>query len=374
MKKIKLLYYDFNMPDLIKGKDHSGGGATVEWYAWIKGFVANGHRVGVLTSKGAKNYVGKALDCDIVETYDLNEGIPKMRWIHKRYPALLSAVQEYKPDFLVQECAGYYTGIMAHIGKRVNIPFIYRVANDMDTDKRLEDRLPKFEQLIYAYGIKHAEAIICQNAYQYDQMKKQYPQKKLAIVHNPYYYDGEFPDIKLQNEKKYVAWIGIFQYQKNLPLLFEIVKSLPGIEFRIAGKLMNKRPLDENTGEALRLLEESKNVKFVGYLTRTEVIPFLSKAYALLNTSQYEGFSNTFLESFFAGTPIVTTSRVDPDNIIDNHGLGRAVKSDGELAAALALFINQNEADYNSIVRQCRKHVIEKYNPGFLARKFIENI
>lgn len=361
------------MPYLLKDMDYPVGGATVEWNAWIKGFLANGHKVGVLTFKGAKKYIGKPLDFDIVETYGLDEGIPKLRWIYKRYPALVSAVQEYKPDFLVQECAGYYSGIIAHIGKRLHIPFIYRVANDMDSDKRLEDRLPKFEQLIYAYGLKHAEAIICQNNYQYDQMKKKYPQKKLAIVHNPYYYDGEYPEIKLKNEKKYVAWIGIFQYQKNLPLLLEVVTSLPEIEFKVAGKSLNKRTMDDDTRKALRLLEESKNVKFVGYLTRTEVIPFLSKAYALLNTSHYEGFSNTFLESLFAGTPIVTTSKVDPDNIIDNHGLGRAVKNDGELSAALASLINRNEADYNSIVRQCRTYVTEKHNPELLARKFTDN-
>lgn len=354
--------------------DYPVGGATVEWNAWIKGFLADGHKVGVLAFKGAKDYIGKPIEFDIVETYGLDEGIPKLRWIYKRYPALLRAVREYKPDLLVQECAGYYTGIMAYIGKRLHIPYIYRVANDMDTDKRLEDRLPISEQLVYAYGLKHTEAIICQNDYQYDQLKKKYPQKKLSIVHNPFYYGGEFPEIKLRNKKKYVAWIGIFQYQKNLPLLLEIVRSLPEIEFKIAGKSLNERALDENAGKALKSLEESKNVKFVGYLKRTEVIPFLSEAYALLNTSHYEGFSNTFLESFFAGTPIVTTSKVDPDNIIDNHDLGRAVKSGDELAAALVSLINQNEDDYNSIVHRCRKHVLEKHDPELLARQFIKNL
>ena len=359
---------------LLKDSDYPVGGATVEWNAWIKGFQACGHTVGVLSCKGAKQYIGRPLEFDIVETYGMDEGIPKLRWLYKRYPALLKAVREYKPDILVQECAGYYTGIMAYIGKKLHIPYIYRVANDMDTDERLEDRLSKSEQLIYAYGLKHTRAIICQNNYQYDRMKKKYPQKKLAIVHNPFYYEGAFPEIRLRNQRNYVAWIGIFQYQKNLPLLFEIVRSLPGIEFKIAGRPLNKRTLDENTSKALRLLKESENVEFVGYLKRKDVIPFLSSAFALLNTSYYEGFSNTFLESFFAGTPIVTTSRVDPDNIIKEHGLGSIAEKDVELAPALASLINQNEGSYNSIVHKCRKHVTEKHNPELLAMKFIEHI
>ena len=39
------------------------------------------------------------------------------------------------------------------------------------------------------------------------------------------------------------------------------------------------------------------NIKFVGFIPRNEISSFLGDAYLLLNTSFYEGFSNTFLES-----------------------------------------------------------------------------
>ena len=45
------------MPFLIKDADYPVGGATVEWYSWIKGFEANNCEVGVLTWKGAEKYV-----------------------------------------------------------------------------------------------------------------------------------------------------------------------------------------------------------------------------------------------------------------------------------------------------------------------------
>jgi len=370
MKKLRLLYIDFDIPYLIKDIDYPIGGAAVEWYAWINGLIANNHEIGMLTFKGAKEYIGKSVDFDIVETYGLDEGIPKLRWLYKRYPAIFRAAKQYNPNYLIQECAGFITGLMAFIGKRLNIPFVYRVANDMDTDNRYKDRLSRFEQVLYQYGLKHANSIICQNKYQYENMIKKYPLKKIAIIHNPFYYNSELPEIKKSTEREYVAWLGLFQHQKNLPALFEVAKNLKDIEFRITGEPQNH--LDDVTKAALNLLKQCKNVKFMGYLKRKEIIPFLSQAYALLNTSHYEGFSNTFLESFLSGTPIVTTCKVDPDNIIANNNLGSVTKDYAEIPDLLVTLMKNR--DYDDIAQRCRKYVLEHHNPKILAQKFVESL
>ena len=61
---------------------------------------------------------------------------------------------------------------------------------------------------------------------------------------------------------------------------------------------------------------------FTGFLQRAEVLPFLANARFLLNTSHYEGFSNTFLESLSVGTPVLSGVNVNPDSIISNNNLG----------------------------------------------------
>jgi hypothetical protein len=70
-----------------------------------------------------------------------------------------------------------------------------------------------------------------------------------------------------------VAWLGVFQPQKNLPALAAIARALPDVEFRIGGK--NEVAMkDPATLEALRALEAMPNVRFMGYLRRTEVPAF----------------------------------------------------------------------------------------------------
>jgi len=370
VRRLKLLYLDFFMPYLLRDANYPVGGATVEWYAWLKGFIANNQKVGVLTFKGAKEYINKQLEFDIVETYGMDEGIPKLRLIYRRYPALLNAVREYNPDYLIQECADINTGLMACIGRRLKIPFVYRVANDMDTDERYKARLSKWRQIVYQFGLKHADTIICQNNYQYESLKKRYDNKRISVIHNPFHYEGDLTAIRALNERRYVAWLGIFQHQKNLPVLLEIVRCLRNVEFRIAGKEVNSTDLE--TKKALNSLAECNNVKFVGYLKRTEIFSFLSNAYALLNTSHYEGFSNTFLESFLSGTPVVTTEGVDPDNIIRKNNLGKISKNYYTLPDLITSLINGN--DYEHITRRCRQYVLKEHNPELLARKFIESI
>lgn len=357
------------MPFLLKDADYPVGGATIEWYAWIKGLEANNCEVGVLTWKGAEKYVGNNESINLVEAYDPAVGIRKFRWLYYRYPILYKTIKSYNPDFIIQECAGFNTGIMAYIGKKLNIPFIYRIANDIDTDGRLTRKLNYRQRLFFTYGLKHSSAIFCQNTYQFDNIKSKFPYVKRFIIHNPFYHRRNLPKIKKHSERSYIAWIGIFQYQKNLPVLYEIVKRMPEVEFRIAGKSENSE-LDKDTVIALEGLKQHENVKFVGYLKRTDVLPFLSRAYALLNTSHYEGFSNTYLESLATGTPIVTTTKADPDNIIRHNKLGIVADNFHELDYALNKVINNKQ--YDMLSKRYHRYLLEYHETISLSRKFIK--
>lgn len=172
--------------------------------------------------------------------------------------------------------------------------------------------------IFYKFGLKLSQGIICQNEYQYKQFKKKFPQKRITLIKNPFVMKEKI-GINPKAKRKYIAWVGVFQHQKNLSALYRIANQNLDLEFHVAGK--NSSSIDGNTKNALDKLRALPNVKFVGYLSRTDILGFLSKAYALLNTSHFEGFSNTFLESFAVGTPIISLN-VNPDNIITKYDLG----------------------------------------------------
>ena len=364
---MKILYFDFSIPYLIKDADYPVGGAAVEWLNWIKGFQENNDKVGVLTWKGANKLLGdKANQFDMVETFGQDEGIRYVRTFNLRLPRFKEAIKNYQPDVVIQGCAALNTGLLSIAASGTNVPFVYRAANDMDADDRYKNRMSRYEAFFYQLGLKKATAIVCQNEYQFENFKKKFPNKPMIILHNPYE-ALETVAPKLIDERKYIAWLGVFQPQKNMTALVEIVKALPSHQFRIGGKA-SSTSMDDATRLALKALEEAPNVTFEGYVKRTQIASFLSSAYLLLNTSHYEGFSNTFLEAFAVGTPIVCPRKVDPDHIIENNRLGMVAEDYDELPACIKRVIDNQ--DYSEMADRCLEYVVRKHNPKTLAAQF----
>jgi glycosyltransferase involved in cell wall biosynthesis len=370
---MKILFIDFVLPYLLKDAPYPVGGWSVQLHAWLKGLAASGNRPGILTWKGANAFVNKRVDFDLVETYDPALGLKKLRLFYYRLPELYKRAREFKPDVMIQACAGMDTGIMYGIAKTMGVPFIYRVANDADADSRHKAHLRFYEQLSFAYGLKNSHMILCQNQYQLTKMKFRFPEKPVHLISNPYSGNILSPSLVPRlNSRAYIAWLGLFRKEKNLPLLYCIAHKLPRLKFKIAGSPVGNR-LDNETKRALQKLSMCKNVEFVGYISRAHVPSFLSKAKVLLNTSLYEGFSNTFLEAFAVGTPVAALSRVDPNAVIETNQLGPVSQNPCRLSSLIQKFVSDKEGYCETSIR-CRDYVANNHDPRHLALRLVDLI
>jgi glycosyltransferase involved in cell wall biosynthesis len=368
---MKLLLLSFLIPHILKDSESTiVGGAAVQWKSWINGFIRNGHHFGILTFSGAQDFIGKKLEFDLVESYNPEYGISRLRVIYYQIPKLIFTIKKYKPDYLIQGAATSQTGILMIIAKLLKIPFVHRIANDPDVDERIYKMVHKREIFWYKLGVKYADFIFAQNSYQYNKLKEKYPQKKIFVLHNPFELGTEATEIKTRTERHYIAWVANFRYMKNMPELLKIVKKLPNVEFKIAGK--KHRDADAETVKALEALEKLNNVEFVGYLKRTEIKPFFLKAVALLNTSHFEGFSNTFLEAWSCGVPVVSTKNVNPDEIITKNNLGRVAEDYRDLENCINSVLDLTEQEYNDLSFHCHNYVKEYHDPRVLAQKFVQ--
>lgn len=363
---LKLLFIDYNIPYLLNHSDVFIGGASVRLLAFVNGLIYHGSSVGVLTWKGSKEFIGSNPGFEMIETYHKEYGLKYLRWIYYRIPGLLFSIKNYKPDFLIQRCAGFDTGIIAIISKILRIPFVYMVANDIDVDDRINSSLSFRNKMFYKIGIKQAAIIVCQNEYQQTKLKDKFPDKIIIKIKNPFY-TGIKTGLLLNNERQYFAWIGQFTYQKNLAAFYRIAASNKQYKFIIAGK--SDTTPDPETSHAIINLRTIDNVEFVGNIKRDGVFPFLSKSYALINTSRYEGFSNTFLEAFSVATPVISL-QVNPDNIFNKYRVGYLTDEQN----ISKIFSECIELDYQKSKTYFSKYMEENHNYRINAKLLADTL
>ena len=367
--KTKILYIDFDLPHLLKDDDSPAGGIANEWMSWIEGIKKTGNKIGILTWEGAKKFINKELDFDIVESYDPNKGIPNLRFLYYVFPKFLGAIRNYNPDIVVQDGANYLTFMGALASKILGKTFIYRIGSDKDVDERIRRQFGKKARTVYNFALKMTDIFVCQNEYQYNALKEQFPKKKIVIIDPPF--DMKKDLIKFnRNHRSYIAWMGNFRYEKNIAALVPIAKALPNINFKITGQAHPK--IDDISLKAVKELKTLKNVEFVGYIKNADILPFLSNAIALLNTSHLEGFPMTFIEAWTMGVPVITTKNANPNNLISKYNLGMVVETYDNVPCTINKLV---DSEPNEALRiRCREYVEKHHNPETLARKLIETV
>lgn len=137
-----------------------------------------------------------------------------------------------------------------------------------------------------------------------------------------------------------IVWIARIKHFKRPELFLEIARRLQdhSYQFHLIGKL---------TGDALslHLQEEAQSlphVTLLGHQTSSQVHEALRTAKLLVSTSDVEGFSNTFIEAWLRGVPVMSLN-VDPDGIIQKHGLGVVEPNIDRLCAKIQSLMNTPE-------------------------------
>ncbi|MFA5010587.1 MAG: glycosyltransferase [Ignavibacteria bacterium] len=352
----KVLIIDENLPYLLNNVTFPTGGASIQSYNWLKGFLKNNCEVAIFSNADIENKSSYKI-IRIDNRNVINSLLKKFINFYSIY----KSVKIFSPNIIYVSIPGWHTLVWGIISKVSNAFLIQRISNDFMVDDRFIDEIGRLKYFMFLRGIYFVNVILVQNSYQQENIKNKFPKKNILKLYNPF---------SIQNNKmyfgmgNYVAWIGLFQRKKNLSALLNIAKILPDIKFKIAGKTSGN--IDEITKIALEELQCLPNVEFVGLLPRIEILDFLDESFCLLNTSYYEGFSNTFLEAIMVNTPIVTLKTNDPDKIIVKHNLGLVSEDFNSLPECILKIIREGKRKYN----KKGKEYIEKYHdPDLLVKK-----
>jgi len=363
----KIFFYQLQNLELLVENGNPRGGSAVQTLVWMEAFHELGYEV---FQSRLENDHRKLLPefswVKTIQIYHPKKNKKRLTWFTHRFPSIYSAIKNSNCDILYISIPNWTTFFLGLICLRLKVKQIVRVANDNILDERINLTHSKINAFFMLLGFKTCYLILAQNEFQFNNLKNNYPNKRINKIFNPIIINKKHLNNKL-NFQGYIGWVANFRYQKNLSLLFDIAMKLENENFKIAG--VELFPMDTETEDCLLKLKKLQNVNFVGNIPRKEIFSFFSEAKFLLNTSRYEGFSNTFLEAMMTGTPILSTGNVNPDGIIDTFGLGYIYNDENDLKQILN---GISETEYLQKSKNCIEYVKNNHDHLALGKKLLD--
>ncbi len=226
------------------------------------------------------------------------------------------------PDIIYQRVHTAYTGIIAYYANKYNKTMIWHISSDNDV-KPWEFNLKKqiifdyIDKRVADYGIRNCSKIIGQTKEQNELLKKYYNRKCEVIISN--FHPLPAHEIQKKHPVK-ILWVSNIKSIKRPEIFVEVAKhfeQFPNVKFCMIGGKQNKKLTTQLEEE----INKIKNLEYLGEKTLNEVNNLFCQAHIFINTSDSEGFPNTFIQAWMRRVPVVSLN-VDPDNVLKNHGIG----------------------------------------------------
>lgn len=251
-------------------------------------------------------------------------------------PQLLGLLRSIRPHVIYQRIGCAYTGIAAYYARRAGARMIWHVSSDADLEAAIRVRERNFvrrtlERTLLNYGIRNADIVVTQTQCQAEALRRSFGRKADAVIANFHPDPIERPTVDASQR---VLWVANFKKLKQPDAFLRLAANLadlPDIRFVMVGASSTEAGEAEWNLAIQRQIAALPNVDYLGQRPQSEVNQLLANATLFVNTSQYEGFPNTFIQAWLRHVPVVSLS-VNPDNVFDDEALGYCAGSEARLS------------------------------------------
>lgn len=202
------------------------------------------------------------------------------------------------------------------------------------------------------FAIASADEIVAQSKHQQQRLMSRFG-RRCPVIRNPIDLSVARADAPRPVAGRYALWIGRADtFHKRADRLLQLASRSPNVAF-VA--VMNRF-----AGDSFEMLaaDAPDNVRIIEDVPFQEIDSYFAAASLLVNTSDAEGFPNTFLQAAKAKVPIVSYG-VDPDGMLSRHGCGLVADSDlGQMAG---------------FVKRLWSEHVEGRRIGKLGRRYVES-
>ena len=330
----------------LKGRTPGGGQLQVALLA--KALALKGHEVVIVDPGSSESFITRE-GVKLISVPDWDKGLRGVRLFLYRIPQLKKILLEQNADYYYVRMRTYMHLLPFWASKKTKGKFIIATACDLDVlnhfSKFKYEYKPRFNlfrfltvdfpnDLVYNYLLKKADYVILQHSGQ--KINRNSAKGKIAIFPNIF----DFSNIKVLEDtnNEYFIYVGTLNILKGSQNLYDLINALDkNISIIIVGQ-----PTDKKSENLYKKLQKLENVVLKGRVNHQDTIQLIANAKALINTSNFEGFPNIFLEAWANGVPVISQN-VNPGNVFNKYNIGIYCEGDlNKMKKAIELFKKEN--------------------------------
>lgn len=272
------------------------------------------------------------------------------------------------PDFIYTRGALSWSGIASIYVRKKKIKHIWAIASDRNLSINFNKKmlLRPFDIVEYEFlkvAFKESSHILTQNNYQNGMLFKRYKRNGIKISQLGTI-ESDKRIVKPENIVN-ILWIGNLKPIKRPDLFLKLVqeqKSNINHQFYMVGKISSK--YEKLISEVSK---ETTSFQFLGELPLEEVNMLLEKSHILINTSDAEGFSNTFVQAWMRNV-VVLSINSNPDQIITKNRIG-FIESDYKMINQRLDWLFKNKLELSKKGEKSRNYAIKNHDAGIILPK-----
>lgn len=362
-----------------------GGGAEVQANYLAQELGARGYKVSYVcqtTNQSKINTVHKVGD---IEVHYLKPS-GRFPWLDQnKYIEPLKAIQ---PDYILQRLSSNVSYVLGKYSSKNKCKFIWFCTDDSSPFK--DFHLRKFTNfysiknlgfvkyylfLSRAYimdyyrnlGMTKVDICFNQNDFQKEKLEENFKISSYRMISaHPKPNDSLSSQEKFN--KKTILWCANLGEHKRPELFVQLAKVLEdrGMKCIMVGGHADKARV--NT----LFKNKPKNLKTTGQLEFEESLLHFDSATILVNTSISEGFSNTYIQAWLRGVPVIVFG-ADPSMVIERESLGYNVKNIDEAIRKID-YLFSNFTAYSEMSTHVKTYADNNHSIKIMTDNFINSI
>ncbi len=357
----------YNLPILARGfEEHRTGGEEVQQTLLAKALAQRGYRASMVVADYGQPDGQQWHGVTTYKTYAPDAGLPVIRFLHPRWTALHAALKRADADVYYVSPASAQLGQVAMFARRRGRRVIFRSAHDANCDPATLMIKYSRDRRLYEYGLRHANVILAQTAIQQKLLAKHYrlPSTIAVMMVEPAAWELSFEQRDVD-----VLWVNNLRRFKRPELYVELARQLPDMRLHMVGGAL---PGFADVHQALCAeLGSVPQLTYHGPVPYHDVNDLYERARVFVNTSDTEGFPNSYLQAWVRGVPVVAF--FDPDDLIAREGLGVAVASLADMRAAVARLLS-DPAHWAAVSARCKWFMQTHYNEERILEPYLKAI